>query len=160
MFSQPPTRCNWSDGWGVNVPMGVSSRKVLALRLAPWDTNSSATCIWNDHVISQWWEMLQKPFACVHIRFLLPYKFTSPDPSTLQREAAAIHLNLSGPCEPPPPAAALQPGHIRWLRRCGAAGTNNLHLSGARRLLKIMFSALNTLDFTWKSRFRIKSLKI
>lgn len=87
--------------------------------------------------------MLQKPFACVHIRFLLPDKFTSPDPSTLQHEAAAIHLNLSGPCEPPPRAAALQPGHTRWLLRCGAAGTNNLHLSSAQHLLKIMFSALN-----------------
>lgn len=29
----------------VNIPMGVSSRNVLALRLAPWDTSSSATCI-------------------------------------------------------------------------------------------------------------------
>lgn len=32
-----------------NIPMGVSSRNVLALRLAPWDTSSSATCIWRSN---------------------------------------------------------------------------------------------------------------
>lgn len=58
---------------------------------------------------------------CVLICFLLPVMFTLPDPSTLQHEEAAIHLNLSDPCELPPPAAALQPARSHLLLRCGAA---------------------------------------
>ena len=56
--------------------------------------------------------MESKIFVCVN---LFPVVFTLPDPSTLQHEEAAIHLNLSGPCELPPPAAALQPARSHLL---------------------------------------------
>lgn len=32
----------------LDLPIGISSMDVLALRLAPWDTNSSAICICNN----------------------------------------------------------------------------------------------------------------
>lgn len=57
----------------------------------------------------------------------LPAAATLPDPSTLQHEAAAIHLSLSGPCELPPPAAALQPARSHLLLRCGAARAEEEH---------------------------------
>lgn len=113
----------WSECWGANIPIGVSSRKVLALRLAPWDTSSSATCIWKHN--KQWRNaliVLEALCACALICFLLPVVFTLPDPSTLQHEEAATHLNLSGPCELPLQEEALQPARSRSLPRCGAAG--------------------------------------
>lgn len=64
---------------------------------------------------------------CVHacvwtlICFSFPVVFTSPDPSMPQRGEAAIHLNLSGPCELLLPAAAQQPARSHLLLQCGAA---------------------------------------
>lgn len=65
--------------------------------------------------------MVPETFVCAWASYLFPVVFSLPDPSTLQHEEAAIHLNLWGPHEPPPPAAALQPARSHLLLWCVAA---------------------------------------
>lgn len=61
----------------------------------------------------------RKP-PCARSSFMFPVAVTLPDPSTPQREEAAIHPSLWGPCALPPPAAALQPARSRLLLQCAA----------------------------------------
>lgn len=67
--------------------------------------------------------MVPETFVCAWGSYLFPVVFSLPDPSTLQHEEAAIHLNLWGPHEPSPPAVALQPARSHLLLRCVAATT-------------------------------------
>lgn len=94
---------------------------------------------------------------CELICFLLPVMFTLPDPSMQQHEEVAIHLNLSGPCERPPQAAALQPARSHLLLQCGAArtegGNNDLDLHCTGFLIDYALCIKPRVDFTLKLQF-------
>lgn len=53
--------------WAMSLPMGVSSKKVLPLRLAPCDTSSSAKGIWkNTNSKLCWWLRKNKQLGCAY----------------------------------------------------------------------------------------------
>lgn len=99
--------CKYTDGGLLQEGLGVEAGSVRHQQLCDM------------HLKKQQQQPLFSKRTCA---YLVPASclFTSPDPSTLQHEAAAIRLNLSGPCGPHPPAAARQPGCSRLLQRCGA----------------------------------------
>lgn len=99
--------CKYTDGGLLQEGLGVEAGSVRHQQLC------------DVHLKKQQQQASFSKRTCTH---LVPASclFTSPDPSTLRREAAAIRLNLSGPCGPHPPAAARQPGRSHLLRRCGA----------------------------------------
>lgn len=106
---------NWSL---LQEGLGIETGSVRHQQLCHMHLKQQQQQQWKQFVL-----MVPETFVCAWGSYLFPVVFSLPDPSTLQHEEAAIHLNLWGPHEPPPPAAALQPARSHLLLRCVAATT-------------------------------------